>query len=195
MRVVLASASPRRRELLSALFDRFDVLPGNVDEEEHFTGSAGEGAERVARVKAEAVAKIAPDALVIAADTSVAVEGTVLQKPSDASDARRMLRLLSGRTHQVVTGVAVCTGKQSLSGVETTEVDFAPMTDEQICAYIATGEPMDKAGAYGIQGRASIFISGIRGCYFNVVGLPLFRLNRLLQDLGVEVWQDWRKEI
>lgn len=194
MRVVLASASPRRRELLSALFDRFDVLPGNVDEEEHFTGSAGEGAERVARAKAEAVARIAPDALVIAADTAVAVEGTVLQKPSDASDARRMLQLLSGRTHQVVTGVAVCTGKQSLSGVETTEVDFAPLTDEQICAYVATGEPMDKAGAYGIQGRASIFISGIRGCYFNVVGLPLFRLNRLLQDLGIEVWQDWRKE-
>ncbi len=187
--MVLASASPRRRELLSALFDTFEVIVSNVDEEALFVTPAEEGAQRVAKAKALEVARIAPEALVIAADTAVVVDSAVLQKPADAKDARRMLRMLSGRTHKVVTAVAVAFQGRCHTAVEMTEVDFARMTDEQIRRYVATGEPMDKAGAYGIQGRASIFITGIRGCYFNVVGLPLHRLGVLLEEQGLDIWK------
>lgn len=185
----MASASPRRRELLSALFDTFEVIVSNVDEEALFVTPAEEGARRVAKAKALEVARIAPEALVIAADTAVVVDSAVLQKPADAKDARRMLRMLSGRTHKVVTAVAVAFQGRCHTAVEMTEVDFARMTDEQIRRYVATGEPMDKAGAYGIQGRASIFITGIRGCYFNVVGLPLHRLGVLLEEQGLDIWK------
>lgn len=186
--VILASASPRRRELLSLIFNEFRVVPSEFDE----SSVPGElpPAEHVlysARMKARDVAQDHPESLVIGADTIVAVEGPILGKPTDAADAARMLRLLSGRTHQVYTGVAVHVGDKERSGVECTDVDFRELTDEVISRYVSTGEPLDKAGAYAIQGKGAVLISGIRGCYSNVVGLPLHRLSRLLAEFGIEV--------
>jgi septum formation protein len=173
---VLASASPRRAELLRAAGFTFDVLVADVDEAVH-PGEAPEAyVRRVAEAKGRAVASRAEGRRVLAADTTVVVEGVILGKPADAAEASRMLRALSGRTHQVLTGVWL----DGACEVESTDVEFVPLTDEEIAWYVASGEPMDKAGAYAIQGLASRFISRIRGSYSNVVGLPVARVYAIL---------------
>lgn len=182
--LILASASPRRRELLAQVGLEFTIITADIVE----TPLPGEVHTvytlRLAEAKARAVLALHPDAIVIGADTTVAVDAQLLGKPQDAADAALMLRLLSGRVHQVTTAVAVLSREQTLTAAETTDVFFSPMREDEIAAYVATGEPMDKAGAYAIQGRAAQWIPRIEGDYSNVVGLPLARLASLLQHLS-----------
>ena len=189
MRLVLASASPRRAAILENAGFRFELCAVEIDE----TPLPGESAEacvlRLAAEKARRAAEgIEGPAFVIGADTLVVLAGEPMGKPVSAEDARRMLRLLSGRLHHVLTGVALLRlpDRELRQAVETTAVTFAPLTERKIECYVATGEPMDKAGAYGIQERGGCFVTRVEGCYFNVVGLPLARLCRMLQDLGWE---------
>lgn len=186
-RIILASASPRRRELLDQIGLKFEVMPSSADEEGE-SPSPEEMAERLATIKAQDVAdKLnGADGYVIGADTIVVVDGLIYGKPADKEDARQMLMHLQGREHKVITGLAVVRlrdGKM-MTGHEITTVIMRPLSFGEIDAYIGTGEPMDKAGAYAIQGRGAVFIPGIRGCYFNVVGLPLARLLSMLYALG-----------
>ncbi len=185
MHFILASSSPRRRELLDGLGVAFDIRPA-VGEEHPAPGLSGEEtAAALSRAKCLEVASAAEwDAVVVAADTVVCLDGAILGKPHDEADAARMLRALSGREHTVCTGVTVASGGRTVTGCETTRVRFRALSDEEIAAYIATGEPMDKAGAYGIQGRAALFVEGIDGDYFNVVGLPLCKLEKILKSFG-----------
>ena len=187
IRILLASGSPRRRALLHDLGWNFEVRSPDVDE----TPLPGEGSEalceRLARLKAGAVHDVDKDTLVVAADTIVVVDGRILGKPADREEARRMLRLLQGRGHEVMTGVAVRCGGQVLSGVERTAVHFRPLSEAETSAYAATGEGDDKAGAYAIQGKGALLISAIEGDYFNVVGLPLCRLGHMLESLGLSM--------
>jgi len=184
VRVILASASPRRRDLLTMVGIAHEVIPADVDE----TYGAGEvpraHAERLAREKASVLAARAPDAVIIAADTIVVVDGDVLGKPRDADEAARMLRRLAGRTHTVFTAVAVASGAKILSGVEEVGVTFRPLDDATITSYVATREPMDKAGAYGIQGYGAAIVERIDGDYFAVMGLAIGRMLALLRELG-----------
>ncbi len=189
--LVLASASPRRQELLRNAGIGFTVCPANIPEIPRAGEKARDYAERMAREKAQAVFRQQPDMLVLGADTIVVVDGEILGKPCDQADAACMLRLLSGRTHQVITGVCLAgqlrtenheleTGFDTRS--ETTRVTMTPLGEDDIQSYIATGEPMDKAGAYAIQGIASRWIPRIEGDYFNVVGLPVALVYRMLQE-------------
>lgn len=195
-RLILASTSPRRRELLGLLGLPFEVVASRFDEASLAPNglTPPEYVTRLARGKAsEVAARTEGDALVIGADTTVILDGQMLNKPADDEDARRMLRLLSGRTHQVYTGLCLVPVKNGIAGNAQTDhavtaVTFDTLTDETIAAYVATGEPLDKAGAYGIQGKALSFIPGIRGDYFNVVGLPVFLLCKMLTQFGVGVW-------
>lgn len=180
-RILLASASPRRLDLLRALGLSPEVRPADVDETLLPGEDPHEAAERLARAKAAKVAADAPaGAVVLAADTIVVLDGEALGKPRDPDDARRMLRALRGRSHDVVTGVALARDGRLVSGRETTEVVFAPMTDEEVEAYVASGEPADKAGAYALQGLGGLFVERIDGTPSNVIGLPL----RLVRRLG-----------
>ncbi|HEY3626617.1 MAG TPA: Maf family protein [Terracidiphilus sp.] len=174
----LASASPRRRELLTQAGYTFTVHPAHILEDPRPGEAPIAYVTRLAREKAEAVfAEFSPGSRtplqVLGADTTVTLDNQILAKPEDAADAARMLRLLSGRTHQVITGVAVVTAEFTEVAAEVTAVRFLSLSDEEIASYVATGEPMDKAGAYAIQGRAARWIPRIEGCYFNVVGLPI----------------------
>jgi septum formation protein len=184
--VVLASQSPRRRELLSLIGIAHEVRPADIDES-HLAGETPEEhCERLARGKATVLAsKVSGDAIVIGSDTIVVVDGDVLGKPEDTADAARMLRRLSGRSHTVLTAVAVARGGRIESGVERVAVSFRALDDAEIDAYIATREPMDKAGAYGIQGYGATIVSRIEGDYFAVMGLALNLLVRLLARIGV----------
>ena len=184
-RVVLASASPRRRQLLNLIGIAHEVRPANIDETMRVRETPRRHAERLAREKASAIAKRDPDLITIGADTIVVVNRKVLGKPRDAADAARMLALLSGREHVVTTAVAVSRGKKLRSAVEEVRVRFRRLRDDEIEAYIATGEPMDKAGAYGIQGYGATIVERIEGDYFAVMGLPIVRLVGLLRDVGV----------
>jgi septum formation protein len=183
--VVLASASPRRRQLLDLIGIEHEVRPANIDESMRPRENPRRHAERLAREKATAIAKRDPDLITIAADTIVVVNRKVLGKPKDAEDAARMLSLLSGREHVVTTAVAVSRGRKLRSAVEEVRVKFRRLRDDEIEAYIATGEPMDKAGAYGIQGFGATMVERIEGDYFAVMGLPIVRLVGLLRDVGV----------
>ncbi len=181
--IVLASKSPRRREILAQAGIAFEVRTADVEEKRRPGEDADAYVARLSLEKSEGV-EAAEEEFVLAADTVVVVDGDVLEKPDSEQDAVRMLRLLSARSHQVLTGVCLRRGKRRWSAVESTEVAFSPLTDEEIQDYAQCGEPMDKAGAYAIQGRASRFVEGIRGCYFNVMGLPLSRVYRLLKEAG-----------
>jgi septum formation protein len=183
MSIVLASASPRRAELLRAAGIDFEVIPAHIDETAHPHEAADAYVRRIAEEKARAVATRAIDRIILAADTTVVVDEMMLAKPEDDADAKRMLRMLSGRTHDVLTGVSVCRGTQMFSEVERTEVEFVPLTEFDIDWYIATGEPRDKAGAYAIQGYASRFVTRISGSYSNVVGLPVALVYEVLKGL------------
>ena len=190
-RLILASTSPRRRELLALLGVPFEVVASayNEDALSPLDLSPQEYVLTLARGKAsEVAARYGEEKLIIGADTTVVLDGDFLNKPVDDADATRMLRALSGRTHQVYTGLCLIHGSTVLTNYAVTDVTFDTLTDTVIAAYVATGEPRDKAGAYGIQGKALSFIPGVQGDYFNVVGLPLFLLCRLLPQFGVEIW-------
>lgn len=192
MRIILASASPRRKQLLEQMGLKFDVIVSNIEEESPQGLAPEEISMELAYNKAMNVAlQINEPAIVIGADTLV-VKDRILGKPKDEEDARQMLRMLQGQTHQVITGLALVnpwTGKVQ-KGYEKTLVEMAALTLQEIECYIKTGEPMDKAGGYGIQGLAGIFISRIEGCYFNVVGLPIHLLWKMLKEFGVNVFED-----
>ena len=181
-KLVLASASPRRRELLEQAGFRFEVRVADI-EESRLPGEAPQDyVRRLALEKAQAVAKLTPEAVVLGADTTVVLDSEVLNKPADRSDAERMLRLLSGRTHPVHTGVAVVCSCCTLTHVETTDVEFRHIEPAELSTYLDSGDPLDKAGAYGIQGYAARWIPRISGDYFNVVGLPLAAVVKLLSE-------------
>ena len=189
MRIILASQSPRRRELLGQMgFNEFEICPAKGEEMIDPALHPAQLVEELSRQKAvEVFSQTAqPDALVIAADTVVSLEDQVMGKPRGEEEAQEMLRLLSGRIHTVYTGVTICCGRHQVTEYESTQVRFRTLTEEEITAYVATGEPMDKAGAYGIQGIGSLLVEGIEGDYFNVVGLPVCRLGRMLRDFGVD---------
>ena len=182
--LVLASASPRRAELLRAAGIAFVVVPPDVDESVQDGEPPSRYVERLARAKAVAIQLGHPDRLVLAADTTVVVDGHILGKPDGPADARRMLTMLAGRTHEVITAVALAAGGGVFESRQaTTTVAFAPMTAEWIDWYVASGEPMDKAGAYAIQGLASRFVTSITGSYSNVVGLPVALVHEMLERL------------
>ncbi|MCU1455434.1 MAG: Maf-like protein [Acidimicrobiales bacterium] len=186
--LVLASASPRRRALLADLGLPFRVVAPDVDESPRPSEEAPTLVARLARAKAQAVAAVVADAaVVLAADTLVALDGAVLGKPVDAADARAMLRRLSGTRHQVLTGVALSEGHRITVEVATSTVAFGPLSDDEIDDYVATGEPLDKAGAYAIQGEGDRFATIVDGTYDNVVGLPLALVRRLLRDAGFQL--------
>lgn len=186
MNVILASQSPRRRELLGLTGLEFVVRAADIDETMNPDRDPREEVARLSREKAMAVSR-QPDDAVIAADTIVVCDGNVLGKPRDEAEAFRMLRLLSGREHQVMTGLTALRGERVITCTEVTHVRFRELSDGEIRAYIATGEPMDKAGSYGIQGGAALFVTGLEGDYFNVVGLPVCRLTGILRSLGLPV--------
>ena len=179
--LVLASASPRRQELISIIEEKVIICPSGADESYSEDVLAETVPEMLAVRKALDISKKYPDDTVVGCDTSVIIDGEILGKPKDASDAERMLKLLSGKTHKVITGCAIFKGGKSISFSETTEVTFYPLTDKDIQDYLATNEPFDKAGAYGIQGKGSLLVKKIDGDYFNVVGLPVARLNKVLK--------------
>jgi septum formation protein len=183
--VTLASASPRRRELLTLIGIAHRVRPADVDETIHPSEAPAVYAERLAREKAEAVAANDDAEITIGADTIVVIDDLVLGKPRDRTEAAAMLRTLSGRTHTVYTAVAVRRGAHMVSAVEHVAVTFRPLTDAAIASYIETGEPMDKAGAYGIQGFGATVVHRIDGDYFAVMGLALGTLVALLEQVGV----------
>lgn len=185
-RVILASSSPRRHDLLELIGIRHEVIPANIDESIRGRELPVKYAERLAREKAGAIASGDPTSVAIGADTIVLIDKKILGKPANSVDAGSMLRLLSGREHTVVTAVAVARGKKIASAVEKVSVTFRELSDDEIDAYIATGEPMDKAGAYGIQGYGATIVERIEGDYFAVMGLPLVRLVSLLKEVGVK---------
>lgn len=187
--LILASASPRRRELLGQAGIPFTVQPSGVDEASLIlTGSPAEKAEQLAAAKAEDIASVNSSGIVLGADTIVELDGEIFGKPADEADAFSMLTRLQGKQHRVITGIALIDCKTGVrrQAHESTLVTFAKLSAEEIKAYISTGEPFDKAGAYGIQGKAALFVEGICGCYPNIVGLPLMRLGRLLEEFGVK---------
>ena len=187
MNLILASQSPRRRELLGLTGLDFIVRVADIDETMDPARDPREEVARVSRMKALAVEREADD-VVIAADTIVVCGGKVLGKPKDAEDAFRMLSLLSGRDHQVMTGMTVLQGDEIVTHTEVTKIRFRNLLSEEIRAYIATGEPMDKAGAYGIQGGAALFCTRMEGDYYNVMGLPVCALSVILRTFGLPVW-------
>jgi septum formation protein len=193
LRLILASASPRRRELLAQAGYTFEVQPAHVNEDLRPDEDPIAYVVRLAREKAQSVfaeisstSPASPPAVVLGADTTVTLDSHILAKPEDAADAARTLRLLSGRTHRVITGVALASAKGIEVAAEVTGVQFLTLSDDEIAAYVATGEPMDKAGAYGIQGFAAKWIPRIEGCYFNVVGLPLALVNTMLESARLQ---------
>jgi septum formation protein len=197
-RIYLASRSPRRRELLRQIGVSFDLLvfrggergeDADVDETPFDGESVERYVERLALTKADAGYRRLRwrhllSRPVLAADTTLEVEGEIIGKPSSVDDARNILRRLSGRRHRVLTAIAMCDGERTRSALSVSEVLFRELSDREICHYVATGEPMDKAGAYGIQGRAAMFIEEIRGSYSGIMGLPLFETAQLLETFG-----------
>ena len=187
MTLILASASPRRQELLKLFGVPFTVKVADIDETMDPAKSPFDEVGRVSRMKALAISRNEGD-VVIAADTIVVCGGTVLGKPKDEADAFRILSLLSGRDHEVMTGMTVVKGDEIVTHTEVTRIHFRELHPEEIRAYIASGEPMDKAGAYGIQGGAALFADQMEGDYYNVMGLPVCRLAMILRSLGLPIW-------
>ncbi len=183
MTLILASASPRRRELLMQAGLRFDVLPAHIDETRRANEAPADYVQRLALEKAEAILALHPGATVLGADTTVVLDGAVLNKPTDVGDAERMLRALSGRSHLVQTGIAVLARSVRRSAIETTSVCFDTIPEPDLAHYLTSGDSLDKAGAYGIQGYAARWITRIEGDFFNVMGLPIATTVRLLAGL------------
>lgn len=191
-KIILASGSPRRRELLAGLGWNFEVIPPQVDEKKIDGEPPAELVKRLAEEKASSVASRFLGNWVLGADTVVALEGRILGKPNSEGEAAEMIAELSGRTHSVFTGVALITPDgRKLINAEETRVTFRPLEKEDILAYIALGESMDKAGAYAIQERGTLLAERIDGCYFNVVGLPLFRVSQMFAEMGIALSEQW----
>ena len=185
-KLVLASLSPRRKQLLEQVGIEFEILAADADEQIEIRLSPAQNAEWIALQKAQAVAPLAGDAAILAADTMVVVDGQILGKPRDDKDAAAMLTLLQDRWHEVVTGYAlILPGERARTGSAVTRVCFAPMPNDAIKRYIREYRPMDKAGAYGIQDGMARYIRGVEGCFYNVMGLPIERVCRLLEEAGV----------
>lgn len=182
--IILASASPRRNELLSLILDEFQIEPSHVDESVEKNIPLEKMPEYLAEKKARYVSLRHPDDVVIGCDTGVFIGNQMIGKPSNEKAAYQILKMLSGRTHRVITGVALCRGGEIYTFSSVTEVTFYPLSDSEIREYIATGEPLDKAGAYGIQGKGSVLVKKINGDYFNVVGLPVAELKRKLEEFA-----------
>ncbi len=189
MEVILASQSPRRKELMGLFRIPFTIRVADIDETMDLSIPAQDAVAQVSRKKAEAIPR-RPDDIVIAADTIVVCSGEILGKPADEADARRMLKLLSGKDHQVMTGLTVLRGSQCFVCTEITDVLFRNLSENEILRYIATKEPMDKAGAYGIQGGGALFVEKIVGDYYNVVGLPVCRLGQILREIAPEIMEE-----
>ena len=188
MAIILASKSPRRQELLKLLGVEFTIHTADIDETMDPALPPEDEVARVGAEKAKAIAAVSgAEDIIIAADTIVVIDGQILGKPKDEADAARMLRLLSGRRHEVMTGLTVLKGAQLQSCVVRTGIEFRALSEREIAAYVATGEPMDKAGADGIQGRASIFVRHLDGDYFCVMGLPVCTLAQMLRGCGVKI--------
>lgn len=188
MGIILASQSPRRKELLQKLGLQFEIKLAQHDETMDPGAMPADEVARVSRLKAEAVRGLcSSEDIIIAADTIVVCEGKIMGKPKDEADAFQMLRRLSGKEHQVMTGWTVMQGERADTKTEISSIRFRELEDREICAYIATGEPMDKAGAYAVQGLASVFITGLVGDYYNVVGLPVCALAASLKEFGIRV--------
>ena len=187
MSLILASQSPRRRELLGLFHIPFEIRVADIDETMDPGRAAFDEVARVSRAKALAVPRESDD-VVIAADTIVVCGGQVLGKPRDEEDAVRMLSLLSGRDHQVMTGMTVLRGENCVSCTEVTDIHFRPLSEKEILNYVATGEPMDKDGSYGIQGGAALFAEKMVGDYYNVMGLPVCRLGMILKEIAPELF-------
>ena len=192
---ILASQSPRRRELLTQIGVKdFEILVPEADESFDPTLTPQEIVCSICRRKAIAARELAKndEAIILAADTMVFLDGLRLGKPKDEADAAAMLRALSGRTHEVCTGVTILRGDKIITRAETTGVTFRHLEDGEIAAYIASGDPMDKAGSYGIQGKAALFASALHGDYFNVMGLPLHLVGQMLREFGVDLFSEVR---
>lgn len=189
MGLILASASPRRRELLSLFHIPFTIRAADIDEAMAPGGDPAREVARVSRLKALAVDREADD-VVIAADTIVVCAGKILGKPHDVQEAKEMLRLLSGRDHQVMTGCTILRGEKSETFTEITDLHFRVLSEKEIDRYVASGEPMDKAGAYGIQGGAALFCQKMAGDYYNVMGLPVCRLWQTLERIAPDMMED-----
>ena len=189
MQLILASQSPRRKALMELFHIPFTVRVADIDEAMDEAKSPVEEVARVSRLKAEATPR-SEDDVVVAADTIVVCGGKVLGKPVDEADAFRMLKLLSGKDHQVMTGLTVLQGDKAVVCTEVTDIHFRELTDKEILAYIRTGEPMDKAGSYGIQGGAALFAEKMVGDYYNVMGLPVCRLGQILRSAAPELMED-----
>lgn len=188
MEIILASKSPRRRELLSLLGLDFRVVTEDIDETVEETLPIIDEIKRLSQNKAKAVSgKVSPDDLIIAADTVVTLDGRVFGKPKDRAEAERMLKTLSGKTHEVITGVTVLSGGRFETSAEVTKVTFRDLSDNEILAYIDTGDPFDKAGGYALQGVSCVFVSRISGDHFNVYGLPVSMLARMLRSFGIKI--------
>ncbi len=181
-KIILASASPRRRELLSLITTEFEVITADVDETTDENETAENTVMMLSAKKAEAVSSLYEGRTVIGADTIVVCDGKILGKPASRENAKEMLRMLSGRTHQVLTGVTITDGEKTETFYVSSDVTFFKLTDEEISAYAESGEPDDKAGAYGIQGKGSLLVEKICGDYFNIVGLPVSMLNKKLNE-------------
>lgn len=181
-KIILASASPRRKELLTTAGVEFEVLVSDADETIPVGTPPVDAAMLTAEKKAFAVAEKCDNCVVIGADTIVVLDGRILGKPNDEADAKAMLRFLSGREHEVITGVCLTDGVKTEKFAQVSKVRFYELTDEEIAAYVATKEPMDKAGAYGIQGKGCVLVEGIEGDYFNIVGLPVAATVRAIKD-------------
>jgi septum formation protein len=188
MSIILASQSPRRKELLEQMGLSFEIIPARGEEEADASLPPAEYVKQLALHKAAEVAKgCKSDDIVIGADTIVVLDGQILGKPKNAAHAFKMLSSLSTRRHTVYTGLAILQGERQMLGVEATQVRFCSLTEQEILNYISTSEPMDKAGAYGIQGRGALLVDSIQGDFYNVVGLPICRLGRMLAGFGVKV--------
>ena len=188
MNIVLASKSPRRKELLSLLDLDFKIITADIDETMDSTLPVSDEVARLSFDKAAAIKpQVSDDTIIISADTVVELDGVVMGKPKNKDDAFKMLKSLSGNTHNVLSGVTVMQGEKHVSKTVVTQVNFRDISDDEINAYIETLEPMDKAGSYGIQGRGSKFVSGIVGDYFNVVGLPVCELSLMLKEFDINI--------
>ena len=186
-KIILASGSPRRRELLRGLGLEFEIYKPEVDESRLDNERPEDLCKRLSRIKARAGSQKFHDSIIIAADTIVAIDGLILGKPSDRNEAFDMLRTLQGREHEVLTGLTVCDDEHIISHVEHTRVKFRQLSDSQIKNYISSGECDDKAGAYAVQGKGALLVEGLDGDYFNVVGLPVCALGRILAEFGINI--------
>lgn len=184
--LVLASSSPRRSDLLKQAGFEFTVEPASVSENVLHGTPPMQIVEQLSARKAEAIAKLHPNDTILAADTIVVLKGRILGKPKDEEAAKQMLKYLSGNVHQVYTGYTIIQGKKFLSGHEVTSVEFYPLSQKEIDEYVASGDPMDKAGAYGIQGKGALFVKRINGDFYNVMGLPIAKISRMLRKLAAE---------